>query len=245
MTPSTQQASDLAECGWRLEIITKPDGTTVEIQVPLTEEEFLHPQEGYHLPNSTFHDDAAGDAKDMLARRYANDPTAAVFRDLIVKWDIPTLGDHCPDTCVVFGLRDKNRVRTEFSVSEEGTRPALIIEVVSRRYRKQDRETKVRQYAQAGVQEYVIIDQRTQRGQVIDEVLGYRLIEGIYIPITPDEEGRILCETVGVRIGLQEGRVVMEDAQTGQRLLNSRELENRAIRLAELLRAQGIDPDQV
>jgi len=130
MTPS-KQALDLAECGWRFETITKPDSTTVEIQVPLTEEEFLHPQEGYHLPNSTFHDDAAGDAKDMLARRYANDPTAAVFRDLIVKWDIPTLGDHCPDTCVVFGLRDKNRVRTEFSVSEEGTRPALIIEVVA------------------------------------------------------------------------------------------------------------------
>jgi hypothetical protein len=91
--------------------------------VPLTEEEFLHPQEGYHLPNSTFHDDAAGDAKDMLARRYANDPTAAVFRDLIVKWDIPTLGDHCPDTCVVFGLVPKVLIPIRFRAIASANRP--------------------------------------------------------------------------------------------------------------------------
>ncbi|MFB2979600.1 hypothetical protein [Microseira sp. BLCC-F43] len=46
-------------------------------------------------------------------------------------------------------------------------------------------------------------------------------------------------------IGLQDGRVVMEDAQTGKRLLTSGELEEQTARLAELLRPQGIDPDQV
>lgn len=138
-------------------------------------------------------------------------------------------------------------------------RPALIIEVVSPRYRKADRQTKVKQYAQAGVQEYVIVDRRTQRGQIIDEVLGYQLVEGQYLPLLPDDDGRILCETVGLWIGLVDGKVVMVDAQTGERLLSSIELEQRAAqaearaieaearaaRLAELLRAQGINPDEV
>lgn len=246
---STQE---LAERGWRREFITQPDGTIVAVQVPLTAEEFLHPQAGYHLPNSTFHDDAAGNAKDMLTRRYANDPTTAVFRDLIVRWGMPNLGDHCPDTCVVFGVRNKDQIRTEFVVAEEGVSPSLVIEVVSPHYRKEDREIKVKEYAQAGVREYVIIDRRKQRGQVIEEVLGYGLVEGQYLPLTPDEDGRILCETVGLRIGLQDGQVVMVDAQTGQRLLASLELEQRATqaeqraaRLAELLRVQGIDPDRV
>ncbi|HBE18041.1 MAG TPA: hypothetical protein DEG17_06555 [Cyanobacteria bacterium UBA11149] len=250
---------DLAECGWRTETIEQPNGTTSTVQIPLTPEEFLHPEEGYHLPNSTFHDNTAGDAKDILARRYANNPSTAVFRDLIIRWGRGDLKDHCPDTCVVFGVQNKEENRTEFLVKEEGVIPVLMIEVVSPRYRKEDRETKVKQYAKAGVQEYVIFDRRRQRGEIIDEVLGYRLVEGIYLPMVPDEEGMILCETVGLWMGLQEGKVVMIDRETGSRLLNSLELESRATeaelrateaelraqRLAEILREQGIDPDRV
>ncbi|HAX84775.1 MAG TPA: hypothetical protein DCY91_00575 [Cyanobacteria bacterium UBA11370] len=268
MTATTQKdlSKNIAEWGWRMETITQPDGTITSIQVPLTSEEFLHPQEGYHLPNSTFHDDSASDAKDMLTRRYANDPETGIFRDLIIKWDSSGLRDNCPDVFIAFGIRNKDQNRTEFWVAEEGARPALIIEVVSPRYRKEDREIKVKQYAKARVPEYIIIDRRRQRNQIIEEVLGYRLVDDQYLPLTPDEEGRILCETIGVWIGLEEGRVVMVDAETGERLLNSRELqqqanqaeqranqaeqranqaEQRAIRLEELLRSQGIDPQQV
>jgi hypothetical protein len=163
-------SQELSERGWRTEIVPQPDGSIIYIKIPLTAEEFLHPQEGYHLPNSAFHDDVAGDAKDMLARRYDNDSTTAVF-----------------------------------------------------------------------------------------DVLGYRLVEGHYLPLSPDENGRILCETVGLWIGLEDARVVMVDAESGDRLLSSRELEQRAsqaeqrasqaeqraARLADLLRSQGLDPDQV
>jgi Uma2 family endonuclease len=220
---------ELAERGWRTEEVVQPDGSTVFEMIPLTSEEFLHPEEGYHLPNSTFHDRIAGDIKDILTRRYANDRTTAVFRDLIIRWEIANFKDHCPDTCVVFGVQNKELVRTEFLVNSEGTRPSLVVEVVSPRYRKEDREIKVQQYARAGVQEYIIFDRRRQRGQMLDEVLGYRLVDGTYVPITPDEEGRIMCETVGLWMGLHDGEVVMVDAQTQERLLRAQELEQWAI----------------
>ena len=216
--------TELAECGWRNEVITQPDGTVTNTKVPLTDSEFLHPQEGYRLPNSTFHDTVAGDVKDILMRRYASSSDTGIFRDLLIEWDIPDLNDHCPDTFVVFGIRNQEQNRSKFIVANEGVRPALIIEVVSPRYRKEDRETKVVQYARASVQEYVIIDQRTYRGQVLDEVVGYRLVEGHYQPITPDDQGRILCETIGLWISLQNGRLVMEDAQTELQLKTSLEL---------------------
>jgi hypothetical protein len=174
---------------------------------------------------------------------------------------------------VVFGVQNKEQIRTDFLVTEEGTRPSLVVEVVSPRYRKEDREIKVRQYARAGVQEYIIFDRRRQRGQILDEVLGYRLVDNIYVPITPDEEGRILCETVGLYVGLHDGEVVVVDAQTQERLLRAGELEQwaihaqqqafqaqqqafqaqqrasqaeqRAAQLAEFLRSQGIDPDRI
>jgi hypothetical protein len=101
---------------------------------------------------------------------------------------------------------------------------------------------------------------------MLDEVLGYRLMDGTYVPITPDEEGRIMCETVGLWMGLHDGEVVMVDAQTQERLLRSTELdqwaiqaeqratqaeqratqaEQRVAQLAEFLRSQGIDPDRI
>ena len=217
------RTTELAECGFKTEAVTQPDGTITRAQVPLTAEEFLHPQEGYHLPNSTFHDDVAGYAKDILTRRYATHPDVGVFRDLLIRWDIADMGDHCPDTFVAFDIRNKEQNRTKFIVSNEGVRPTLIIEVVSPRYRKEDREAKVGQYAKARVQEYVVIDRRTYRRQVLDEVLGYRLVSGYYEPITPDDEGRILCETVGLWLSLQDGCLIMEDPQTG-RLKTSVEL---------------------
>ncbi|UZQ55996.1 hypothetical protein OOK60_08030 [Trichothermofontia sichuanensis B231] len=57
---------DLAEWGWRITEVCQPDGTIAYVNIPLTESEFLHPQEGYYLPNSTFHDTVAGDARAML-----------------------------------------------------------------------------------------------------------------------------------------------------------------------------------
>ena len=71
----------------------------------------------------------------------------SVFGDLIVKWGITGLRQHCPDVCVVFGLRDKERDRSKLIVPEEGTKPAIVIEVVSPRYRTADRQKKVKQYA--------------------------------------------------------------------------------------------------
>jgi len=154
-----------------------------------------------------------------------------VFRDLLIEWDIPDLADHCPDTFVVVGICDKERLREKFIIANEGVRPVLIIEVVSRRYRKIDRETKVLHYARAGVQEYVIIDRRTYRQQILEEVLGYRLVGSSYQSITPDEAGRIHCETVGLWISLRDGQLVMEDAVTGEWLKTSQELaqENRQL----------------
>ena len=219
------RTAELAACGWRLIEQIQPDGSVDYEKIPLTEAEFLHPQEGYRLPNSTFHDDVIRTAADILSRRYASDPTIGVFADLIVEWDIPNLKDHCPDVFVAFNLQHKDQNRGRFIVANEGTRPSLIIEVVSPRYRKADRTTKVAHYARAKVQEYVICDRRRYRGNLLEEVLGYRLVGNTYQPITPDAAGRIRCDTVGVWISLCEGALIMEDVATGQHLPTSLELE--------------------
>jgi Uma2 family endonuclease len=227
VTSSTPTCSsqELAERGWRIEAVPQPNGTIADFYIPLTEAEFLHPKEGYHLPTSTFHERIIAAAIDILTRRYESNSEVGIFGDLLIQWDIPDLKDHCPDVFVAFGIGDKHIDRSAFNVTVEEVRPRFILEVVSPRYRRVDREDKVLHYARANVQEYMIVDRRKYRGQILDEVLGYRLVAGHYQPITPDEEGRILCETLGLWISLREGALVMEDVQTGDRLPTSGELQ--------------------
>jgi Uma2 family endonuclease len=220
--------STLAETGWRMEWVTDEEGEEQLIYFPLTEDDFLHPQEDDHLPSNTFHENTRTEIKEILQRRYAKREDVAVFGDLIIKWGIKGLRQHCPDVCVVFGLRDKEKYRSEFIVPEEGTKPAIVIEVVSPRYGRADRQTKVKQYAQAGVAEYIILDRRRQRGELIDEVLGYRLEAGSYLPIMPDEEGRIYCQTLDVWLGMWEGKVSLFEGTTREPLLTSQALEQLA-----------------
>ncbi len=228
---------DDPERGWRYVRVTLPDGREVSQTVPLTPADFLNPQEGDVMPQRPFHAQATRDLADMLQTRYAGNPAVTVFNDLIMDWDIPGLPNPSPDVSVVPDVREPERERGgRFNVQLEGTRPVLALEVVSPHYRKEDREDKVAIYAKAGIREYVIFDHRTRRGQGIDEVLGYRLLENAYLPMSPDEDGFVYCETVGLRMGLDNGRVVLIDGETGARLPTHTEAVARAD--AEAARAE-------
>ncbi len=219
---------DFAETGWHEDWIEHPDGTIEIVWTPLTDAEFLHPREGDRLPNNTFHDRIVSTLQDLLKRWFSAQPNTCVFSDLLIEWDID-LGDHSPDISVVFDVQEPERDRFTFVVAEEGVRPAVVMEVVSPRYRHVDRETKVQHYAQAQVQEYIILDRRKYRKQTLEEVIGYRLVApNLYQPITPDEEGRILSRVLGLWISLRDGQVVLENAETGERLLTASELAQQA-----------------
>jgi Uma2 family endonuclease len=226
---SVADSQELAECGWRIEIIQSAEGHETYLKIPLTEEEFLHPKEDYRLPNSVFHASISRQVVGLLTQRYATEPEVRIFQDLIVEWDDPNLKDNCPDVMVVFGLQtEPSPDKTRLIVAKEGVRPAFILEVVSPRYRKADRKIKVTQYETAKVQEYVIVDRRKRRGKVIREVIGYRLQSGQYEAILPDDQGRILCETIGVFMSLNNEQIILEDAVTGLRLKTTQEWKEEA-----------------
>ena len=222
-------AKDFAETGWRMELVTDEQGEEKILYFPLTEAEFLHPKEGYHLPSNTFHENTRTEIKEILQRYYAQREDVGVFGDLIIRWNIEGIETQCPDVCVVFGLRDKDKYRSEFVVREEGIKPAVVMEVVSSRYRKADRQTKVEEYARVGIAEYIILDRRRQKGKFLDEVLGYRLVEGTYLPVAADDSGRIFSSILNLWIGMSEGKVTLYEGDNGLPLLTPQQLEELAI----------------
>lgn len=233
LQPQTVDSEELAEAGWKIVPTIRPDGSDGYVYVPLTPEEFLHPEEDYRMPISAFHNRTNDALFDMLSGRYENDPTVEVFHDLLIDWDIPDLASHSPDSAVIFNVKSgKDINQTRFNVAVEGTRPSLIIEVVSPRYRKEDRVTKVEEYERARVLEYIILDQFRRGGQTVDEILGYELWQGRYRPMIPDEQQRLHSRTTGLFISLHDGKVILEDAVSGDRLLTFHELRERNSELA-------------
>ena len=206
--------------GWRYELVRDARGQERSIRVPLTPEEARHPKEGYVMPERTEHETISDDLADMLRGHFAADATVAVFRDLVFEWDHPAVKSYAPDIAVVPGVRDRDVNRGQFVVAEEGTRPTLIIEIVSRNSREEDRVNKVRNYALVGVREYVYIDIRMRRNELVSELVGFRLQDNQYLPILPDEDDALYLETVNLRIGLEGNRVWLEDGETGADLLN-------------------------
>lgn len=207
--------------GWRYETVKGKNGKLETIRIPLTAEERLHPEEGYVMPERTDHDIISDDLCDMFRAFYEAHPEMAVYRNLVFKWDVPDIKNFAPDVAVVPHVKDRERNRRSFDVAEEGTRPCLVIEVVSPSSRSDDRVTKVRDYARLGIQEYIYIDTRRYRREVIWEVAGYRLVEGQYLPMLPDEDGAIYLESVNLRIGIEAGQVWLEDAETTEELLTN------------------------
>lgn len=233
--PSHFTAEEL-ERGWRYVRVALSDGREALQKVLLTREDYLNPQEGDFVPEDTFHSRVTHSLFDMLSRHFVKTPAMTVFADLVIRW--PGLPNAAPDIAVIPNVKEPQLRRGSFNVAQEGTQPILAIEVVSPQYRKEDREDKVRQYEEARVPVYLLFDQRPLRGQMIDEVIGYRLAAGRYRPIAPNEDGLIFAETLDLWFGLENGWPVIVVAESGERLLTSEQLEARAeaaeARLAEL-----------
>lgn len=237
MSTTEQQAKALAaeqdwSLGWRYETVQMANGRKTQVRVPLTVEAARHPQEGDVMPERTEHDRLCDDLCDMLRAYYEANPDVAVFRNLVFTWDHLAVKPFAPDVAVVAHVQNRDADRTQFVVADEGTRPSLVIEIVSRCSRADDRVEKVRDYALAGVQEYVYIDHTVRRGNHIWELAGFRLQGNQYLPLLPDEDGALYLESVTLCIGLDDGRIWLEDATTSQDLLTNLQVR-QALRAAE------------
>jgi Uma2 family endonuclease len=230
--PETAPSSDPFPYGSRWMRRRLPSGKVVEEQIPLTAEDLLDPQLDDEIPQTDAHSEFFFALGDLLSRHFASREDIKVAGDLKMVWDIPGVPGPSPDVAVIPGVRKKfDSARTCFDVAREGTRPCLIIEIVSsidEETLRIDYERKVAIYETVGIPEYIILDPPTPATQ--DQLLltGYRLgPDRRYRRIEPDGEGRLLSETTNLLFGAAEDgqttRVV--DAVTGKPILTARELD--------------------
>ncbi len=215
--PSTRPASgdpDPFRLGWKEERRELPDGGFDYVNVPLTLEDVLHPEENYKIMNGSRHEEERYYLWGVIRHRLGLDQHSLALSDQGVYWDDPTLKHHCPDIAVIFGVREPRDHWPSFHVAEEGVRPALIIEIVSPFNRPNDVVTKFEQYHRAGVPWYVIADRIQFDGP--PTLIGYRHTPEGYVEFPPDEQGRLLLEPIGLKLGVKGDRLALYDAVTGE-----------------------------
>ena len=209
---------DLYPYGWREVVRSLPDGKEMVERKPLTLEDILHPQVGDYRMHSDEHERFCNYLYNVLSARLADQPDAIVLHDLRVAWAHPDFRAHGPDIAVIFNLRRRINWST-FSEAEEGTKPSLIIEIVSPSTRSVDVVTKVDHYTRVGVPNYIIVDRFERRGVMVRELVGYRLTPDGYEELSPNADGWLWLEPVNLWLGLDGEDLVCYD-ESGEALLN-------------------------
>jgi len=153
----TASDGDPFRYGWRFVPRPTSDNPHHLEQVPLTLEDVLHPEVGDFIVHNDRHETDRIYLTEVLRARLEPSGVAIVLTDVRIAWDIPGLRAHGSDVMVIPGIAERQNWST-FDVAVEGARPALIIEITSPETRENDLERKVEHYAQAGVAQYVIID---------------------------------------------------------------------------------------
>lgn len=200
--------------GYRTVKRLRPDGGYEDLRLPLTLWDLLHPQFEDTILQSHRHTKEIRYLSSVLDARAARVPNTLVLSDTAIHWDIPGLSHHCPDVAVIFDVRRKQEDWSSFHVAREGVRPHLIIEVVSPNCRDNDRVTKLREYEAAMVPYYVIIDREKEESWPTLE--GYHLTPTGYQPLVVDDRDCLLLPIFGLRLCVNQNRVILYDAQSGE-----------------------------
>ena len=103
-----------------------------------------------------------------------------------------------PDILVSFGIGQKDR-RT-YKVWEEGKVPDFVMEFSTKRTYQNDLEGKVAHYAAMGIPEYFLYD--VDRRYLPTPLMGFRLVEGTYIKVSPDVDGGLRSEVLNLNFHL-------------------------------------------
>lgn len=228
--------------GWRWVRKAGANGRSHLVQVALTSEDLLHPLEGDEIPENTIQERDRTYLASVLRLQTEDKPHVIVLSDCLVNWDVKGLRNHSPDVSVFEYVTDRERNRCTFYMRKERARPVLVIEIVSvdpydRKVRDNDVVIKVKEYHRAGVPLYAIIDMEEEEGP--RRLLGYRRAPRRYVPLSLDQQGRLLLEPVGLLLGLRDNRAVCFNAATGEEIGNltsevrARQAEVRARQAAE------------
>ncbi|MGH7136815.1 MAG: Uma2 family endonuclease [Pirellulales bacterium] len=195
--------------------------------LPGTTIEPLYPDsDGVPIGETDYHILATGHLFFALKRWYRKQKDVHVAGNMLLYYEEGNPNAfRGPDVMVSKGVVG-NHLRRSFRTWEEGVVPAVIIEVTSKKTRKEDQVEKPPLYSALGVKELVLFD---PTGDYLRPRLkGFRLVGQKYVPMKPDKDGRLFSAELGLSLEVEDYLLRLIDPATGTRLPTDEELDDAA-----------------
>lgn len=222
--------------------------------------------DGEPMGETDLHRQMMVDLIEALRHYYRDDPQTYVSGNILLYYEEGNPQAHLsPDVLVTRGLA--NRPRETYKLWVEGKAPEVVVEVTSRSTRLRDVGVKKGLYEALGVREYILFDPREEyllpRFQVfrregagfvpclVPEQVGYssdlgltfRVVDGVLRIFAPDQQVLPTPAELG-RMLESEREAAEHERQAAEQERQAAEHERmRAERLAEQLRAAGLEPE--
>ncbi len=211
-TQNLPAALDPFRVGYRYVMSVGPDGRERQVMVPLTEEDFLHPQEEDRQMLNALHSDTVSHLSEAIRAVHDGQPGVRVFIDHRIDWQVAGMLPHGPDV-VVFDnfFVEWNRLLGTVPVRDVGARILGVFEVTSPSTRGTDLVAKRIEYHEAGIPYYVIVDTAGPVGA--EKVLAYRRAATDYVALPRDPDLGCFIPRVNVWLRwVDEDLVVADEA---------------------------------
>ena len=168
--------------------------------------------------------------RQVLEGHFAQRPEVYISGNIMM-YDIegPLRTAVSPDILVSFGIGQKDR-RT-YKVWEEGKAPDFVMEFSSKRTYQNDLEGKVVHYAAMGIPEYFLYD--VDRRYLPSPLMGFRLVEGAYLEVSPDVDGGLRSEVLNLNFHLRDNGFGVYDPGVGKWLQTPAEAATERAEQAE------------
>jgi Uma2 family endonuclease len=202
--------------------------------IPLEQEIEYPTSDGQPMAETTLHRKVIADLIEALERHVADSPDVWVGGNLFLCYEKGNPeAARAPDVLLAKGVAKWDR--PNYLLWEE-TPPSLIVEVTSRKTRREDQRDKKDIYERIGVEEYVLFD--PYGDYLRPRLQGYRLEGGCYQPILPAADGSLESRTTGLTLRPEGERLRLVHTATGEPLLWTDELEG-ALQRSEATRVQA------
>lgn len=202
--------------------------------IPLEQEIEYPTSDGQPMAETTLHRKIMSDLIGGLERRYSEVPDVWVGGNLFLCYEKGNPAAHrAPDVLLAKGVKKWDR--PNYLLWEE-TPPSLVVEVTSRKTRREDQGDKKSLYERIGIEEYVLFD--PYGDYLRPRLQGNRLEGGRYQPIPLAEDGTLFSHTTGLIFRPEGRRLRLVDAVTGEPLPWREELEVALTREAAARRAE-------
>ncbi len=187
------------------------EGKIVETEyVPLTEEDYLYPQEEDRQMLVEAHIAATFYLRYALKIGTADRTDLKIFCDHRIDWQIEGLRPLGPDVVVFENFtREWDPYEGTLPVRDFGAEVIAVFEVTSPSTRSIDFDAKFEAFADVGIPYYLIVDTAEPNGE--PRILGYRLYRGEYRPMHSDPKLGFMVPPLKMYFRWQDDRIIAAD----------------------------------